>query len=95
MRSICRWSPESLPFDGLCSHSPLVELPVGGETTLTAEGLEAKALAYVHRHAYSASGDYAKILKGFERMRSRKERFTLTSTLARPTKLINVVSQRQ
>lgn len=50
MRSICRWAPESLPFDGLCSHSPLVELPVGGETTLTAEELEAKALAYVHRH---------------------------------------------
>lgn len=44
---------------------------------------------------YSASGDYAKILKGFERTRSRKQRFTLTSTLARPTELINVVSQRQ
>lgn len=50
MRSICRWAPESLPFEGLCSHSPLVELPVGGETTLAAEELEAKALAYVHRH---------------------------------------------
>ena len=49
-RSICRRAPESLPFDGLCSHSPLVELPVGGESTLTAEELEAKALDYVRRH---------------------------------------------
>ena len=50
MGSICRWARDSLPFDGLCSHSPLIEFPAGSDTFLTAEELEAKALDYVRRH---------------------------------------------
>ena len=50
MGGVCRWARGSLPYDGLCSHSSLIELPGGSENLLTAEELEAKALEYVRRH---------------------------------------------
>ena len=50
MGSICRWARRSLPYGGLCSHNPLIELPAGSDTLMTAEELEAKALDYVRRH---------------------------------------------
>lgn len=50
MVDMCLWARESLTYDGLCSHSPLMESPAG-DFSLSAEELEAVAAEFVRRRA--------------------------------------------
>lgn len=48
MTDICPWARRTLPYDGLCTHNPLTELPAS-DHDLSAEEFEAPALEMVQQ----------------------------------------------
>lgn len=59
MVEMCRWGRDTLEYDGLCSHSPLIEI-VPGDFSLSAEELEAQAAVFLKRHQEYMHEHYTK-----------------------------------
>lgn len=65
MPALCRWALQSLGYDGMCSHIPLIEVVHGEHLGLTEEQIEAKANTLKQRRKAAVSayqkGYYANI----------------------------------